>query len=105
MLSYHCSECGEEVTEFCAAHLKARVDSVRSGPRKIREIAWEVSQDWKPVNFGAKPYLIAMFELGSIGDKFGQDDARSILLYFLSNAKTWRGPVAKRIKAELKGML
>jgi mitochondrial fission protein ELM1 len=30
--------------------------------------------------------------------------AKSIVLYFLSNASSFRGPEAKRIKAELKGM-
>ena len=30
MITHHCSECGEEVEEFCAAHPRARVDSVKS---------------------------------------------------------------------------
>lgn len=38
-------------------------------------------------------------------DKYGADDARGIVLYFLSNATAWRGPVARAVKAELKGML
>ena len=32
-------------------------------------------------------------------------DGRSIVLYFLANAQQWRGPDARRIKAELKSML
>jgi hypothetical protein len=40
-----------------------------------------------------------------IRDRFGHDDARGLVLYFLSNAGSWRGPVAKRIKAELKAAL
>ena len=35
----------------------------------------------------------------------GYDDARGIVLYFLSNAGSRRGEVAKRVKAELRGML
>jgi hypothetical protein len=27
-----------------------------------------------------------------------------VVLYFLSNARTWKGEVAKRVKAELKKM-
>ena len=33
------------------------------------------------------------------------DDGGSIVLYFLSNATTWRGEDARRIKAELKSLL
>jgi hypothetical protein len=35
----------------------------------------------------------------------GFDSARSVVLYFLSNASSWRGDVAKRVKAELKAHL
>jgi len=73
--------------------------------RSLETIARDIRVDWKNVNFAAKPYLAAMHSLGSIDDNFGYDDGRSIVLYFLSNASTWRGPTAKAIKAELKGML
>jgi hypothetical protein len=33
------------------------------------------------------------------------DSGRSIVAYFLSNASTWRGETAKRIKLELNKML
>jgi hypothetical protein len=33
------------------------------------------------------------------------DTGKSIVLYFLSNAGTWRGETAKRVKAELKKMV
>jgi len=73
--------------------------------RPIYEIAREIAQDWKRVYFGAVPYLQAMRELTSISDMYGADDARSVVLYFLSNATTWRGDVARRIKKELNDML
>lgn len=71
-------------------------------PRALSDIAYEIRRVWPKVYFGAIPYLQAMFSLGSISDRYGADDARSIVLYFLSNATTWRGPHARRIKAELK---
>jgi hypothetical protein len=46
-----------------------------------------------------------MLSLSSPAENYGYDSGKSIVLYFLSNAATWRGPEAKRIKAELKGML
>jgi len=73
--------------------------------RPIYEIAREIAHDWKRVYFGAVPYLQAMRELTSISDMYGADDARSVVLYFLSNATTWRGDVARRIKKELNDML
>jgi hypothetical protein len=72
--------------------------------RPLYEIAQEIRQDWKNVYFGALPYLQAMETLNSIDDKYLFDSAKSIVLYFLSNAGTWRGETAKRIKAELKAM-
>jgi hypothetical protein len=72
--------------------------------RPISEIAWDIKRNWKNVNYGAVPYLDAMLSLDSIRDNYDQDSAKSIVLYFLSNASSFRGPEAKRIKAELKGM-
>lgn len=74
-------------------------------PRKLYEIANEISSDWKNVNYAAKPYLNAMYALDTVDQKYGMDGGRSIVLYFLSNASSWRGETARRIKAELKGML
>jgi hypothetical protein len=72
--------------------------------RPLYTIAAEIRKDWKSVWFGAKPYLEAMESLDSINDPYGADNARSIVIYFLSNATTWRGETAKRIKAELNKM-
>jgi len=72
--------------------------------RPLYEIASEIRKDWKKVNFGAVPYLDAMQSLDSIDEKYIMDSGKSIVLYFLANAGTWRGETAKRIKAELKAM-
>jgi hypothetical protein len=70
--------------------------------RPLYEIAAEIKADWKKVYFGAVPYLDALADLDKITDRYGMDDAHSIVLYFLSNATTWRGETARRVKAELK---
>jgi hypothetical protein len=70
--------------------------------KPLHEYAREIRADWKSVYFGAKPYLDAMSDLDDISDIFGYDNARTIVLYFLANATTWRGEEARRIKAELK---
>lgn len=68
----------------------------------ISQLAREIKKDWKKVNYGAVPYLQAMLSLESVDDKYGCEDGKGIVLYFLSNAGTWRGEVAKVMKAELK---
>jgi hypothetical protein len=73
--------------------------------RPIYLIAADIKADWPKPYFGAKPYLEAMHDLNTINDKYGFDTARSIVLYFLSNASSWRSPDAKHIKAELKELL
>jgi hypothetical protein len=45
-----------------------------------------------------------METLDTIDDKYMYETAKSIVLYFLANANTWRGETARRIKAELKQM-
>jgi virulence-associated protein VapD len=72
--------------------------------RSIRAIAFDIKTEWAKVNYAAKPYLDAMLELDSINDKYGFDNARSIILYFLSNASSFRGEKAKALKAELKAL-
>lgn len=77
--------------------------------RPVHEIAREIRKDWSAtakngIYFGAKPYLDAMSTMTSIGDNYGMDKGTSIVAYFLSNASTWRGETAKRVKLELKKM-
>lgn len=72
--------------------------------RPLYEIASEIRKDWKKVYFGAVPYLDAMSTLDSINDNFMFDSGKSVVIYFLSNATTWRGETARRVKAELKKM-
>jgi hypothetical protein len=73
--------------------------------RALWEIAADVRAHWAKVNYAAEPYLAAMDELTLITDNYYADDADSMVRYFLSNATTWRGPDARRIKKELNGML
>lgn len=67
----------------------------------ISDLARLCKKDWKKPYFGAIPYLEALCSIDTFQDTYGQDSAESIVLYFLSKASTWRGPVAREVKAEL----
>lgn len=83
-----------------------RVKKVSTPVRPIHVIAKEITQDWgQKVNFGAVPYLGAMRSLDSVNEPYGQDSGKSIVAYFLCNAGTWRGEVARRVKKELNAMI
>jgi hypothetical protein len=77
--------------------------------RLLSVIADEIREDWDKIGEEvfphAEPYLQVMETLSSINDSFGQESGKSIVLYFLSNATHWRGDVARRVKAELRGLL
>jgi hypothetical protein len=73
--------------------------------RPLHVIAEDIRDHWTNIYFGAKPYLRAMDRLDKMTDKFIDQDAEEIVMYFLSNATYWRGEDARRIKAELKSML
>ncbi len=73
--------------------------------RPLHIIAREIRGDWANPYFGAVPYIDAMRDLISVGDKYGCDTAETIIIYFLSNATAWRGDVARRVKAELKTLI
>lgn len=77
--------------------------------RPLYTIASEIKKDWRATSkngiyFGAVPYLDAMSSMDKISDNYGYDSGKSIVIYFLANAQTWRGLKAKEIKAELKKM-
>ena len=71
----------------------------------INEIARLVAKDWERVNFAARPYLDAMFSMDKISDPYGADSGESIVAYFLGNATSWRGDMAKAVKKELNRRL
>lgn len=74
-------------------------------PNQISAIAKIVKQDWQNAYFGAVPYLKAMSQLEDINQMYYEDSAASVVRYFLSNAKSWRGETARAVKAKLNQLL
>jgi hypothetical protein len=73
--------------------------------RPLSNIAHDIKRDWKNVHYAARPYLACMLDMDSIEGQYFHDTGRSIVRYFLANAGSWRGPMAQKIKLELRGML
>lgn len=74
-------------------------------PRSLSTIAKDIRSDWSTITPYARPYLNAMLSLDKVSDNYYADSGKSVVLYFLSNAASWRGETARRIKAELKEMV
>lgn len=73
--------------------------------RKICVIAQDIKKDWLKPSPYALPYLNAMLEVEELDDSYGADEGRTVVLYFLSNASTYRTPLAKTYKKELNDLL
>lgn len=73
--------------------------------RPIYKIAEEILNDWTAPHFAARPYLTAMLTINNEHEQYGQDSAKSIILYFLSNATNYRGSKAQELKKELKTLI
>lgn len=77
--------------------------------RSLYDIASDIIADYgdrrKNLPYGADPYVRAMQSLDTIDDYYYNDPGRDIVIYALSNLNGWRGETARRVKAELKGML
>lgn len=90
--------------------MAAQAAAIPTAPRPLYAIAREIRKVWRDkagapkVNYAAEPYLAAMADLDKITDTYICDTAKSIVVYFLGNATTWRGDDARRIKAELKAL-
>jgi hypothetical protein len=72
--------------------------------RPLSQIATEIEGDWTALHGAAQPYINAMKELRG-ADRYGVETGSEMIQGFLNNAQTWRGPVARRVKVELKAIL
>jgi hypothetical protein len=71
----------------------------------VSEIAYAIAKDWTNISPYAADYLNAMKEIRSVEDNYYADSAKSVILYFLANAGSYRGDNARSYKALLKEMV
>lgn len=73
--------------------------------RKISEIAADIRKAWPKPYFGAVPYLQAMHQIELPTDIYIAETGAYIVLGFLSNASSFRGDAARKLKAELNAII
>jgi hypothetical protein len=71
----------------------------------VSEIAHAIAKDWTNVSPYAADYLNAMKEIRSVEDNYHADSAKSVIMYFLANAGSYRGDNARSYKALLKELV
>jgi len=70
----------------------------------ISEIAVKIAE-YSKIHPTAEPYWNAMLSIETLNDTYGQDSARSIVLYFLANARSMTGDFMRAAKKELNDRL
>ena len=72
---------------------------------KIYEIAQVIRKDWVKMSPYAKHYVDAMHCIKNIDEMHVADRASSVVNYFLANAQSWRGDIAREVKKELNSRI
>jgi len=57
----------------------------------IRELATLIDLDWEKKDYQSLPHLNGMYKVDTLEDEIGLDDGYTAVLYFLVNAKGWKG--------------
>ena len=72
--------------------------------RLLKVIAEEIAADWTVINnTAARDALSSMATMRDAKSPYGADpNGYSVVAVFLGNSVGWRGPVARRIKQELR---
>ena len=73
----------------------------------VRGLEWSqlvrlIGEHWVKMSVHARPYYSAMRVMSGPKEAYGMDSGIGTVLYFLGNAASWRGDVARAVKAELK---
>jgi len=87
--------------------IQKRIDNLEDEQlvHSISDLAKQIQADWRKPYFGAVPYIVAMRQIHLISDRYYEESAKDVVVYFLANAQTWRGEEARRIKAILNKLV
>ena len=103
--SFRMGQLDEEKTEEVQQIPQEQVVPSNLSNMNLSQIARVIKGDWKRIYFGSVPYVDAMRTMNKITDNYGHDSGTSIIAYFLGNATTWKGPIARAVKKELNDRL
>lgn len=72
----------------------------------LSQISDLISNSWNNMPEKAYCYVEAMSQIESLEDKYGDyETGLEIVSYFLTNAKTWQGNIAKNVKQHLNNLI
>ena len=72
----------------------------------LSQIADLISNSWNNMPLKIDEYVEAMSQIESIEDKYGDyETGAEIVTYFLANAKSWQGDIAKDVKQHLNNLI
>ena len=98
----YCQDCVVRLYTALYAHPAA----TSKAPRALSVIAAEIVKDWAKPTALADPYLHSMRFMNDIEENSPRGTHGSVVVSaFLRNARSWSGPVARRVKRELKELL
>jgi hypothetical protein len=73
--------------------------------RSLRLIASDIDTEWKCIPAQARPSVLAMHGVASIADHYGPHPMRLLVDRFLAHSRSWRTPLGRKVRAELRAML
>jgi hypothetical protein len=75
---------------------------------KLSELAEMAYNDWpaaRSENHPAGAYLVPLLGLENLQSRYGVERGEGLVRYFLANAGSWRGEIAREVKRELRRRL
>lgn len=73
--------------------------------RPLSEIAEDIEASWDGITPEAELWLTAMATLDRPSDAYYENNGYDVVKHFLGASKTWFGPEATELKAELRRLI
>ncbi len=102
---WYCDSC-REFFDTDGMELTSWYKDLNYSKMSLWHISDVISSDWGDnISREAFLYVEALSNLNSLDDSLGSDTAEYVVVYFLLNAKKWKGETAREVKKALNRML
>ena len=97
--------CGKCSYFFNDDEAEFEIDEYDLKNMRLSQISDLIYRNWNNMPLNAYRYVEAMFQLDNINESFNNETGVEIISYFLANAKSWQGDVAKDVKQYLNNLI